>query len=515
MVLHVQQLYAGYILDSVGKCVEQWKEEERNTLDWDDVLRFLACFDLISDSDLSGNSAPSIIAVAENILCRGIPTKASYWLEKKFYEKYETVYPGLLSLHEPDIGEIGVEFNSVPIELERALRLAFAPIDPNWDPNNFCLHDFLLNVSGQDKGKVAEESEFQFLYRHLPSQMGKDAGVLSQIIELQRMIDSIIDYPGIENSLSPQVAERLKLDLNRLAEKANFHGQRVDFSVQFPFAEGLASGTVIELDGTEHSSPEMLTYDNRRDNLLKRLKWNETIRIKTDDQHNLPNNKLELVKAIFSHPYGQLLRQNYHNPLDFEPKGKDALDLVLTPMAVARIQRVILRAIDSNVLSFGADVWRIAIRERDVSCAVQAIEDLYRLCNNLFILERANHKFPPIQVTVFNSDGEFNHTIPFGIDEGATYHQPEFDLYIDISMLRRRYMLTTSELRAVEARSKVWIRSCYAPLVHNIVNCRKAIVYAPILKEQKQETEESTSGQGEQNIETPYSPAVEEALTSL
>ena len=123
------------------------------------------------------------------------------------------------------------------------------------------------------------------------------------------------------------------------------------------------------------------------------------------------------------------------------PQSVAALELLFSPMAVARIQSVLLECMLSGVLVLSADEWKITVLERDVPCARLAVRDLTRLLYALFQLEGASRTLPPIALTVLTTQ-EFAGASLHASDEAApvvfsqSAEYPATGVFIDIAMLR-------------------------------------------------------------------------------
>ncbi|MBN1446472.1 MAG: DEAD/DEAH box helicase, partial [Bacteroidetes bacterium] len=86
-------------------------------------------------------------------------------------------------------------------------------------------------------------------------------------------------------------------------------------------------------------------------------------------------------------------------------EGAHALQLMLSPIAIARIQRVLLELILSGGLDLTADQWKIAVIERDVPGAALAVKDLRALLEALFLMEGKGRALPRISLTVVTTAG--------------------------------------------------------------------------------------------------------------
>jgi hypothetical protein len=119
------------------------------------------------------------------------------------------------------------------------------------------------------------------------------------------------------------------------------------------------------------------------------------------------------------------------------PASKLFCKLVLSPIAIARIQKVVLQYIAGGYLSLQAQEWNIGIVERDVSCARWAIDDLRQWLQHLLVLGNISYPLPNIRLTVFSGaehDVSLDTTeTPYPLD--ALDDIFSFDLLLDISLL--------------------------------------------------------------------------------
>lgn len=84
----------------------------------------------------------------------------------------------------------------------------------------------------------------------------------------------------------------------------------------------------------------------------------------------------------------------------FQGDSAHATQLALVPIAVARLQRVLIEMILSGVLDLSAEQWTIAVIERDIPGAAIAVQDLRTLFQALFVLEGAQRSLPVINLLV-------------------------------------------------------------------------------------------------------------------
>lgn len=125
----------------------------------------------------------------------------------------------------------------------------------------------------------------------------------------------------------------------------------------------------------------------------------------------------------------------------FDSSWTNVLQLVLSPVAVARLEKTILEAHMTRVLNISATRWKVLVKEHDVPCAALAFEELREMFKHITQLsaEYSDLKFPEVELTIVStkefaqSSLHLNHRVLVG-----EYHSnAEYDMVIDFAMLRR------------------------------------------------------------------------------
>ncbi|MBK6701472.1 MAG: DEAD/DEAH box helicase [Saprospiraceae bacterium] len=263
----------------------------------------------------------------------------------------------------------------------------------------------------------------------MPNVLGKNGVAFIQLLDIQRSVTSI--------------AKDIK-DLEKVQTRVrnNFEHQRTDFSIQFPYRSvEKANGIVIEIDGSQHSSPEQVFLDTERDKIVAESGWHNTLRIKTSEfgtQQFINKIQNILVPAI-NNDYVKYCIKNFVKPIWETEQGKNIIQICLIPFAVARLQRAMLEAIANGRLVLNEKKWTIAILERDVPCAQLAIDDLIKITEALSSLSENPLILPIIELSIFSTqefiDSKYQASNAKPISEfNSTKH---FDLVIDVSVLER------------------------------------------------------------------------------
>jgi len=390
------QLYGGSVTSSVRNQLSQ--------LDVRTVARSLSVFDC--EVALPNQAVEdSLCAVLDNILSRGTPTLCSPYIERVLAKRLQ------LTRERRSSGSFKFDFSEAPNgEMNDLLRRALVIIDPRLGPAE-------ISAKGCDS-----EKEREFLQSILPNVVGSYA---SQLLELQRPIDSIV--------------------------KGNhFQKRRVDFACEFPGKTGKTRGLVVEIDGAQHHYESQANSDQRRDKAVQEAGW-ESLRIRTSEFSSIPSEKMYQLKAFFQKEHAQLAADNYEKPFWQDEQTRRVFQLVLVPLAIARIQKTFVQLIRSGVLSLDAARWRIAVHERDVPCAWLAIEDSVQLLSNMLNLQ-GRAFCPTVEMRVYCSKefakGELSEPGPnLGCDyrrEVAGFRgelsdgiEPfDADVFLDIAMLQ-------------------------------------------------------------------------------
>ena len=381
-----KQFHASYQLDAVRASLEKNVDKEK----LEGLQKTLSDFEIQTPFDIGASiydDVHPIFAVLNNIIVRGLPTKSSPKIEEAFASF------GNIKV-EDDLGSINYSIEGLNhSDLFSAMHL----IDPRWTvtPDNYN-----CNVLDSDLEK-------QFITR-------STSQIISQLMQPQR-------------------------DLSTITEKQWHHSQRVDFAFQFPYPTkdnyGFdRAGCTIELDGNRyHSTAPQIISDQQRVTELDESKW-YCIRLK-EDEINKAIDELHFLGS----EYVQKIQEVYQRP--FDKSWTDTLQLVLSPIAVARIEKTILEALMTGRLNIQDKKWKILVKEHDVPCAALAFEDLKEMFDNLtqMSVDYSNMKLPEVELTIIGTK-EFAESKlhrdkkPF---VGEYHSNTEYDMVIDFAMLRR------------------------------------------------------------------------------
>lgn len=431
---------AGYELSSVRDKIRKTCQKPEDFAKYEGLSRALSSFLVKTDCDLDDipkGKDNGFAFILHNIFMRGIPTFASFGLEDDIKKN-----TGLINFRESSTKSF--EHRLIDNIDIRLLWKALYFIEPRIN-RQVAFENNL--ISWENHGSEFEE---RYLYKELPNSTFDGKGdFLIQLLQPQRSMTSI-------------VPEKLNDELNA----KNFREQNVDFALEYPYpvTNNQRNGFCLEIDGSQHEDPQQKFLDKRRDDVVLESGWSNTVRIKTkefnpDDllKHFQTLNEREFSKSIYS-----AYLNNYNTPLYDSKDGLLALELVLSPMAVARIHLVLIKAVISGVLSFDEDVWRIAVLERDVPCARLAIDDFLRFLTAFSELEDKGRQFPKIKLEVYYTTEFYNSSARHAEDlpiEEVGLKNIKFDLYIDISILERDGLSKRNESVIYDAY--VQIRSAF------------------------------------------------------
>lgn len=456
----MKQLQAGYIIDGIAEYLTRTFSKEKV----DGLLKQLSFFDTETVSSIGHEiqNPEQILFVANNIISRGLPTRISLDLEKTILEKFKI---GSLNKKQAEIGSIKFDFNfseNFGNKLYRALHI----VDPR------------ITLSEINKLKIdtwenhlGSEFEEDFLYDKLPKLVNP---FWIQLFESQRELENILRF---STSAYDEIDKFLNGSVNI------FNQQMIDFSLEFPYQIYNQRGVIVEIDGSQHEENIQKTVDENRDNATEKAKWKRAIRIKTREWHKI-SEKLKFFNDLESEEYFRLLKTNFEKPLIQDFEGLNSLQLLLTPFAIARIQKVLIDLLANNKLDLSQKEWNIAIIERDVPGAKLAIDDFFNTINNLIKLTGENLILPKINLFVENTQEFTNADLKWvnPIDRNK-----QFDLFIDLAVLQRSFL--TSMDKSINAKTKVNIRSSHSPKTNRKFLTSELIKYKSLGKKNRRNNE--------------------------
>ena len=363
-----------------------------------------------TDSELS-----QLIAVYENLLSRGLPTFPSLLVERTLTR---LSHPCIPIQEESETGSFEFLHQELDAEAEEEwlglLERAHCIIDPRLS------HELCDDLFDSDEEQI-------FFSKRLPQYLGKH---ITQWVEPQRPFETLI-----------------------ASDKATdeFFGQRVDFALETDKIK-----VVFEVDGEQHKKDPQLTLDKKRDNFLKKSGWT-VLRISAKDVREGKidgGTSIELEKLgtdLEKEPFFAPAKQNYQSPLWELELGQKALQLVLTPFSVARLQKTLLLALRASALSLNQSEWKLVVVERDVPCAQLAVLDFLKTLQAFYSLLEIDTPLPRIELLIYTTPefeeansgvsteklSEFNISTNRQVLGSEDEEVFDGDLLIDISTLQR------------------------------------------------------------------------------
>mgnify|MGYP003606482290 CR=1 FL=1 len=393
----MKQFKAGYIVDAISNLITEhfsglnfFNEKENDDINKvKGLLQSLSAFDVQfpHTHKIDYNNIHPVLATINNIITRGLPTKAPLIIEEKFVE---------INLINANKEEFEFQYNK-PIKIleYQSIFELLHIIEPG-------LHIDKVNYGGS----LDSHLEWQFIGQH---------PFLIQILQSQR------DFA----SLTPAMTG----------------GRSVDFSFTSPYLHWNAANNtlknvtrIFEVDGPHHLLNEYVHYDNTRDIAAEEVDA-KTYRFTKEEIH-----KNEI-------PFETLISRDIYTIFEknFNRKYKDFLgeySLIYIPLAVARIQKSLIEHFIANQDLFKKQTLQVAIIERDLPCgalAIKSLEDFFANINA--ILEEPDKlHLPKIELSIFeNEKWVINQKLHCGyIPKNETYFGAnDFDIIIDHSILRR------------------------------------------------------------------------------
>jgi Superfamily II DNA helicase len=445
------QFQAGYMLDCVKKVLDSDKVALQG------LITQLSFFDLQIDSQSkclhSNENFEQILAVANNIISRGLPTRPSLWVEAKLLEGRNLTEQDQALLA---IGTIYNKFLDTQSALIPYLFRALHIIDPDITTDNVSKQKIR---TWEELGSPFEED---FLYNQL---LQYASPMWLQLFEVQREIENLLRFSNI-------IDDEIEKYLNGSVRL--FNEQRLDFSTEPAYSDE-SNGLIVEIDGSQHEETVQTMLDNDRVEAAMKVKW-QTLRIKTTEWGGI-DGPIRAISLLENQRYYSILRQNFENPLYTEEQGLTALELALTPFAVARVEKTIIHLLLENYLDINAKEWNIAVIERDIPCATLAIQDFCRLLNSLLHLKGEDKQLPEIKIFV-KSDNRFAKAALY--EETNIISSRKYDVLIDISVLQRSGLTKIDS--NIDANTKITIRSAHSQRSTRRFKSSSIIEYAPLGK---------------------------------
>jgi len=441
------QFKAGYIIDAIAKVVtdfkmalDRHKPTDQTQLDQiNGLLQYVSSFDVqfAHKHNPDFKELNPVLATINNIITRGLPTRAPIILEKLFVE----------------IGLTSQRIDGSELDFPNLLKQ-----DINCDTVFELLHIIEPNLEIPESsyaGKPGSKAEWLFLHEKL-----RDYPFTKQILQSQR------DFATINRDLGG--------------------GRSVDFSYEFPYLNttGIGAkrkGVIFEYDGQHHTTTSYKYYDKYR---------NDAASEEGFDTLRQPSDKVELDQAIidqFKKDIFKIFEKNFKK--NFEDKEHlSEYSLIFIPLAVARVQKTILEFLLVHPELFNKEKIDIAIVERDLPCGAIAIKSLQELFFNINAILDDKDKLllPEISLTIFeNSQWVIDSRLHLqaSLKDESFFKQNEFDIILDHSILRRSNIYKETDFqndKSIKVRSSHFFDTSFGKARQ--VYCADLLHYKSLVK---------------------------------
>ena len=144
-----------------------------------------------------------------------------------------------------------------------------------------------------------------------------------------------------------------------------------------------------------------------------------------------------------NYPYLEtLFEKGLNGDLKFNESDKSQIQTLLTPIAIARFQKVIVEALITGHLEIDKKQWKILVEEKDVPFAAMAIKDLEQSFNHLSQLSISfdGLKFPAVDLDIISNDIFYNSPLHLGanthIEPKSIHFSKKYDMVVDMALLQ-------------------------------------------------------------------------------
>lgn len=309
-----------------------------------ELLRSLAHFELESNRRLQdpgvaqsdADQTSSLLAVAMNLISRGLPTRAPLALSDAVLR---AAWPGTFDPHDDELRGVGFDLGAVSPAFVRLLMRALHVVEPRMTAEQFRAITKKYGAVQLDSG-----AERTFLNDIVAGNVEMGLG-LAQVMLPQVPLDQLLQF-GIDDNGD--------IDSPRRSNDENpSFAQHVDFAMPLPYAwpdtGNAPRGLVMEVDGPHHKEKGQRIKDAARDKAAHEARW-RTDRLPVEEMASPDAFLHNLLDLARNHPYCKTLRLNCKQPLHASDDGRRAEQLFLTPILAARIHRALLEALTHGIL---------------------------------------------------------------------------------------------------------------------------------------------------------------------
>lgn len=437
------QFKAGYIVDAIAKVVTDYKAnlnkrtpaDQTNLDQINGLLQYASSFDVEFPYKHNPDykKLNPVLATINNIITRGLPTRAPLILEELFSK---------INLTEQSKDEFELNFVSAKstVSFESIFELLHI-IEPRLEINR-------ANYGGN----LGSSLEWDFIKNH---------PFLNQVLESQR------DFSTINS----------KLNGNRT----------VDFCFTSPYLHWNEKkksyervGRIFEVDGGHHSLSEYRYYDAYRDAIAEEENF-ETIRYTAD---SIKEDKADF-EALIGRKVYQKFKRNFEKDITTHLAN---YSLIFIPISVARIQKTILEFLLVHPELFKNEKIKVAIVERDLPCGAIAVKSLQDLFLNINAILNDSDKLPlpKIELTIFENEKwviDSDLHLQAKRQDEIFFKKNQFDILIDHSVLRRSHIYKETDFqsdKAIKIRSSHYFDTSFGK--SRRVYCADLLQYRPLVR---------------------------------
>lgn len=443
----MKQLQAGYFID----CLNENEESQSSKLKLQGLKTNLSYFDIESTFEIAPICENSVLSVINNIITRGLPTRSPFFIEDMLANTLSRTYKTV-----SDEGYISYKINND--EFKHLLYRALHIIEPRYT---------LTELKTKPARRVRESLQATLIYQAVPEIIGD---YFIQLMEPNKPFEMVFNFSNLCTA-----------DIENLKNKPNysFLQNSVDFCITLPYQTNNLQGAIVEIDESLELENSDYSTEERKKELFGTIAYLEPILLKRANFDKI-NEEIAPLEIFANNEYFDMVRNNYQIPLFNNEDGLDALQLALTPLAIARIQKIIIEALIANALNLSDSSWKIAIIERDVPCGFLAIEDLKQLFKHFSEVFNNTLKLPVINLDIYYTP-EFESSELNILYQGNKALLSDFNtetaynLVIDISVLRR--FVAKSENIICNTTHYVTARSAYSVVSSNQIYNSRLIKY--------------------------------------
>ena len=411
-----EQFFAGYVLDAVAETYQKAPFAQEA----ESLYHSLSAFDVKSNIVLGNHKEyNSVLAVLANIISRGLPTKAPLLLENYFADFF-----GIAT--KPEAGAALRYAATKKLNAEQIYD-ALHIIDPRFE----------MKYYNADMLAIAYDKAF--VERYLK---GTDREYLAQLLEPQRKLSSMVQLPY----------EKFAKD------------QAVDFVFEHPYQK-TTKGIIINYDGKLWHS----LWENDPERATPLKPYYQPI--------NVMNFLDQWEKSSSLSSYFSVVKKNYYKSLTGD--WAQTLQIVLSPIAIARVERMLIEAMMSNALNLSAEEWNILVIERDMPCAAIAIENFKEMYAHLIALAEIDQPLPKINLSIVSTEAFKDSPLHLKERISTTPTNDTFDLCLDVSVLLRDNIEALP--LTVDAKTVFIIRSSHYKKHERQICTAESIVYPPLV----------------------------------